>query len=244
MKRYEDFEEWYEGKRLQIIQQKTAKALTKIPGATELPEASLPATFRIVVPKTHLEIDEWVKSHETHPLGFDCEWSPQIGRSDQAAEVSQLAVMSLSCARSCLVIHLPQLVDDHIPPSLTRLLETSSQLYTVNPANDLIKLAELGQVPKQLINVGSEARRKGYTSHLPTLGLQWLTTRVLGKHLEEQPHLTMSRWDKPQLTEEQTRYAALDSWLCYQLAQTLGLCTATTCGCADGANQRNVKPKL
>ncbi|KAL8502327.1 hypothetical protein ACS0TY_021458 [Phlomoides rotata] len=52
-------------------------------------------------------------------------------------------------------------------------------------------------------------------------GLKKLASHVMGKEMEKPEHVTTSRWDKYWLSKSQVKYACLDAYVSFKIAELL-----------------------
>jgi hypothetical protein len=157
-------------------------------------------------------------------IGLDAEWNVTLNRHGYATNTGKVALIQISYLDTSDNI-VTLLIRTHKMKKLPHALETlltrdTFKIVGVNVSADLIKIGkdfDINSILKvaqkdrpNVINLGPFARARDVVSS-GTVSLQHLSERVLKKRLDKSSETRLSDWDRNELSEKQTKYAALDS---------------------------------
>jgi ribonuclease D len=172
----------------------------------------------VVVAKSEEAVNAWVKGVAgCRAMGLDIEYRPVFKRGIPQSKTS---VLQLSVGDSVLVAQLLQI--GGIPSALAELLEDGSVAKAgVGIDEDVRKLLRDWHVTVRGA-VDLSRLMQTQCAEPSYLSLAKLSLRVLGLDMCKQKKITLSNWEKKNLTTEQIRYAALDAWVGSECFAVLG----------------------
>ncbi|KAG1371377.1 Werner Syndrome-like exonuclease [Cocos nucifera] len=165
-------------------------------------------------------LDEILRIHRCrlHRLivGLDLEWRPSNSRFQNPVAVLQLCV-----GRRCLVFLL--LHADYVPNALLNFLADDRFTFVgVGIDGDVERLSDDHDISiGHTTDLRCLAAEKMNRPELNQKGLARLAEEVLGVEVRKPRHVTMSRWDRRDLTWEQIKYAAVDAFLSFEIGRRL-----------------------
>ncbi|XP_071713531.1 3'-5' exonuclease-like [Rutidosis leptorrhynchoides] len=183
-------------------------------------------TILTLVTATPSLVDDWIVEIESFHrkkldrliVGLDCEWRACFSKPFVNYPV---ATLQLCVGRRCLIFQI--LHAQYIPHSLKNFLNNNNYTFTgVKIGDDVAKLWR-----DYSIKVARTADLRWLADdvygeqELCCAGLKTLCRRVLGKEMEKPKKVTLSRWDKPWLTERQVIYACHDAFVSFEIGRVL-----------------------
>ncbi|KAJ4720292.1 Werner Syndrome-like exonuclease [Melia azedarach] len=168
------------------------------------------------------DVNHWI--HQTlhihrfrlHKLlvGLDTEWSlPTKTKKHQ-----KVAILQLCVGFRCLIFKLCH--KDRMPESLITFL--GNKIFTFvgkavqTDADKLLKDYELNVA--RIMDVSHMAALKYDDEGLYGMGLRRLALQFLNIEMEKSKRITLSKWDRNELSKEQIQYAAIDAFVSFKLA--------------------------
>lgn len=141
-------------------------------------------------------------------IGLDTEW------------LNPVATLQLCVGPNCLIYHLLH-TSAVVPTALRDFLGDPRWRFAgVGIAGDLKRLAEdYGLAVATAVDVSRVAAEEGKTR--VNAGLKEVAKAVLGWEVEKPKEVTLSRWDKEVLDDNQVQYACVDAFLSYMIAKEL-----------------------
>ncbi|KAJ4706733.1 Werner Syndrome-like exonuclease [Melia azedarach] len=182
--------------------------------------------IRTIVTHSEIPVDDWISETESihrdklHPLivGFDIEWRPNRGPRQN----NRVATVQLCVERRCLIFQI--IHAKTIPQSLVDFLSNENYSFVgVGIHSDLSKLEKFYglRVCGNVIDLCTLAADKLGRNDLLRAGLKALVREVLTKELHKPKRITMSKWDKFNLTHGQIQYACIDSYASFEIGRVL-----------------------
>jgi hypothetical protein len=150
-------------------------------------------------------------------IGLHIEWSPNpLGGQSSTPATLQLCINNI-----CLIyqiIHAP-----YICPSISNFLADPTNVFVgVGIKAGVEKLlSDYNYSVAKYIDLRSLAAWKLNDREMLSSGLKTLAERVLGKVVEKPQSIAMSRWDNPQLSADQVKYATLDAHVSCEIGRCL-----------------------
>ncbi|PHU21523.1 hypothetical protein BC332_06630 [Capsicum chinense] len=177
--------------------------------------------IEVTVTKNAAVVNDWINSHRRrlHKLlvGLDIEWIPCFNPE----EYYPVALLQLCVGRRCLLFQL--LHKDAVPRFLVDfLMDPNFKFVGVGVKGDAEKLlwdhkllvtntVDLNQLALSVY--GEEVYGK--------MGLNRMAKEVLGKVMEKPLNVTLSKWDAEELVYEQIEYAAIDTFVSFEIGKNL-----------------------
>lgn len=167
-------------------------------------QVELPTPLRITYATESSCVESWLCARRHEPaFGFDTETRPAFRKG----EVFAPATLQLSTATDCLVVHLAHL-EAPFPAALVEVLASPDALMCgLGIDDDAIELwlhhglEVFGRV--ELLSMPGASKGSS---------LAGLSESLLGARLGKSKRLTMTRWDKRPLLNDELAYAAVDAW--------------------------------
>jgi hypothetical protein len=186
----------------------------------------LPEGYTIEVLSSSLEIDEWITKHVRSCVGCDSEWDfVKYDMNNPAKRVpnDKPDIITIATLTSCLIF--PTRFQ---PPFslLTLLSDPSIKKIWIGDDSKKMKKWLLTLEDKQVVQdciKGFNNKKQGSHIDLNTLlpknfaGARQICSRILGYKIQKDFSLTLSRWSRIQLSNEQKEYAAMDALLNLQV---------------------------
>ena len=163
----------------------------------------------IVVAKSEEMVNLWVESVAgCKVIGLDIEYKPNFKKG---CPLNKTSLLQLSAGDCVVLIQLFQV--KCIPNSLAKLLEDPSITKAGVGIDDDVK--KLLHDWKVTVRGAVDLSKLMQTKYLePTyLSLAKLSLKLLDLDMHKRKKISISNWEKPQLTPEQIQYAALDAWV-------------------------------
>jgi ribonuclease D len=175
----------------------------------QLPLATLEANVHVI--NTDDAVEQAVSALEhCSVLGFDTETRPSFRKGDSYPT----ALIQLATPSDVYLFQLLRLT--HTQPILDLLSRRDILKVGVAIHDDVKKLGEVYDYsPKSFIEISTITRRAGVIN----TGLRNLTAIFLNARISKQAQT--SNWSKPELSEQQTQYAAMDAWISLMLYRKL-----------------------
>jgi hypothetical protein len=155
-------------------------------------------------------------SRNIRSLGLDCEWEVSFVPGYPSVKVALLQICDGNTAFLCRMNKI-----GNIPSLLKNILESDAILKIGrNVKKDISKLAEdykCNLVPKGVIELGSFCKSVGYSNG--RAGLSELAAAFLKQSLEKRDNIRLSNWEADSLSEDQKKYAAMDSSVSLEIFQ-------------------------
>ncbi|KAJ4706996.1 Werner Syndrome-like exonuclease [Melia azedarach] len=178
-----------------------------------------------------VEVDLWVKQtlneHRSRVndlvVGLDTEWClPTVENDHQKVAIIQLCVgMKWIGFSRCLIFQFCQNNNKEapVPLSLVRFLGNRRITFVGKEVkNDARKLLEdYGLLVGNVRDVSEMAASKYNDKEFLRLGLSKLVVQFLNVGMEKPKEITMSEWDKEELSDRQIQYAAIDGFVSFKL---------------------------
>ncbi|GFP94659.1 werner syndrome-like exonuclease [Phtheirospermum japonicum] len=150
-------------------------------------------------------------------VGLDVECRPNFRKGGH----QPVATLQLSVGKYCLVFQI--LRSRRIPNELKEFLGDPNHTFVgVGVQNDVKMLwADYGLKVAKTRELGLWAAIELDRHELGKAGLKALTKEVLGVEMEKPKSITMSRWDKRELSLSQVGYACLDAYFSFEIGRRL-----------------------
>ncbi|GAB4858470.1 hypothetical protein Ancab_009944 [Ancistrocladus abbreviatus] len=145
-------------------------------------------------------------------ISLDIEWRPNFGRYNNPADILQLCV-----GRICLIYQL--IYTDFFPQKLRNFLTDEDYNFVgVGIGADVGKLEEDWdlEVSNAVDLRHLAAKRMGMRRDAE---LKELATEVLGVEVEKPRNVTLSRWDRQELSYDQIQYACVDAFMSFGIGR-------------------------
>lgn len=176
-------------------------------------------TIRVLLTSSSASAAAWISDVlPCSVVGIDIEWRPNFSRHiDNPA-----ATLQLCSGHRCLVFQLIH-ADAPLPQALFAFLADPARRFAgVGVANDAEKLLlDHGLSVRNSFDLGAAAATAYGEPRLRGAGLKELALRVVGIDVQKPKRITMGRWDHRWLSLEQVRYASIDAYASYAIAERL-----------------------
>lgn len=168
----------------------------------------------IIVDNTDKLINAITNLKNNNILGFDTETKPSFIKGKN--NINKVALLQLSTEKKAYLFRLNKI---GLPHEL-KIILSDKKITKIGLAikDDIKKLQELNNFePQNFIDLKNYVKEFEITD----AGLKKLTAIVLNFRISKSQQL--SNWERDELTDAQAKYAATDSWVCYEIFRKLNM---------------------
>ncbi|XP_057432770.1 3'-5' exonuclease-like [Lotus japonicus] len=181
-------------------------------------------TIKTLVTTSPYFVNAWLyqtlqlHSHHHHLLiGLDIEWRPNL----QPGDNNRVATLQLCVGHRCLIYQIFHARS--IPASLVEFLSNPNHMFVGvgvrDNANKLFRDYRLRVA--NCVDLCTVAADLMGDPAMKRVGLRRLAQRVIGRDVEKQRNITMSKWDKRWLSKKQVKYATVDAYVSSEIGLRL-----------------------